>query len=108
MTKVLGKKTLDKSTGASLLPNDMPFFLGFEAAAVDSAGPIWRYAALGTAAWLLYTATVVAYRIIWHPLAKFPGPVLARSSYMYEFWYDVVLQGRYTRKISEFHQKYGK
>jgi hypothetical protein len=85
----------------------MPFFLGIGAAAVDSVGPVWRYAALVTAAWLLYTATVAVYRITWHPLAKFPGPVLARSSYIYELWYDVILQGRYTRKVSELHQKYG-
>lgn len=42
-----------------------------------------------------------------HPLSPIPGPKLAAASYIPEFWYDVVLFGRYTRKIRNMHDKYG-
>lgn len=56
---------------------------------------------------ILYAGTVAVYRLAFHPLADFPGPALARSSYLYEFWYDVVLKGRFTRKIADLHEIYG-
>ncbi|KAN0095715.1 cytochrome P450 [Hyaloscypha variabilis] len=47
------------------------------------------------------------YSVYFGPLAKFPGPKLAAATLWYEFYYDVILQGRYTFKIKELHQKYG-
>jgi hypothetical protein len=41
------------------------------------------------------------------PLAKFPGPKLAAATLWYEFYFDVILKGRYTFKIKELHEKYG-
>jgi ornithine cyclodeaminase/alanine dehydrogenase-like protein (mu-crystallin family) len=35
------------------------------------------------------------------PLAKFPGPKLAAATLWYEFYYDVILKGRYSFKIKE-------
>lgn len=70
-------------------------------------GSVWRWPLLLAAIWLLHTTAVTIYRLTWHPLASFPGPVLARASYMYEFWFDVILEGRYTRRIEELHQQYG-
>lgn len=62
---------------------------------------------LGLFIWLLYILILFAYRLTFHPLAKFPGPKIAGMSYMYEFWYDVVCWGRYTRKILHMHEHYG-
>ena len=42
------------------------------------------------------------------PLSKIPGPKLAAASLWYEFYYDVYKEGRYTWKIWEMHNKYGK
>jgi hypothetical protein len=47
------------------------------------------------------------YSVFFGPLAKFPGPKLAAATLWYEFYYDVVLEGQYTFKIKELHEKYG-
>ena len=47
------------------------------------------------------------YSVYFGPLSKFPGPKLAAATLWYEFYYDVILQGRYTFKIKELHKKYG-
>ncbi|EGD95987.1 hypothetical protein TESG_03448 [Trichophyton tonsurans CBS 112818] len=54
-----------------------------------------------------YYGTLVFYRLILHPLSRFPGPKLAAISRWYEAYYDVVLGGQYTVKIAELHKKYG-
>ncbi|KAJ4160076.1 uncharacterized protein LMH87_008006 [Akanthomyces muscarius] len=55
----------------------------------------------------LYATVVVTYRVTFHPLSQFPGPMLARASYGYEFWFDVVHKGQFTRKVAELHKVYG-
>jgi hypothetical protein len=47
------------------------------------------------------------YSVYFGPLAKFPGPKLAAVTLWYEFYYDVILKGRYTFKIKELHKEYG-
>ena len=47
------------------------------------------------------------YRLVLSPIADFPGPRLAALTFWYEFYYDVVLQGRYTWKIKDLHERYG-
>ena len=47
------------------------------------------------------------YSVYLGPLSQFPGPKLAAATLWYEFYYDVILQGRYTFKIKELHKKYG-
>jgi hypothetical protein len=64
----------------------------------------WR---LLVGATLTYYATLVFYRLFLHPLARYPGPKLAAISRWYEAYYDVVLNGKYTKKIAELHKIYG-
>lgn len=56
---------------------------------------------------LIYASGLACYRLFLHPLSKFPGPKLAAVTLWYEFYYDVVLGGRYTFQIGHMHQKYG-
>ncbi|KAF2689563.1 cytochrome P450 [Lentithecium fluviatile CBS 122367] len=56
---------------------------------------------------LMYTVAGAVYRLYLSPIAKFPGPKLAALTFWYEFYYDVLLKGRYTWKIKELHAKYG-
>ena len=56
----------------------------------------------------LYAVIVAGYRIWFHPHSRFPGPLLARASYGYEFWYDVVRKGQFTRKVEQLHKLYGR
>lgn len=55
---------------------------------------------------LIYTARTI-YSVYFGPLAKFPGPKIAAATLWYEFYYDVILMGRYTFRIKEMHEKYG-
>ncbi|KAK6380416.1 hypothetical protein LTS17_005606 [Exophiala oligosperma] len=47
-------------------------------------------------------------RCFFHPLAKIPGPRLAAISYLYEFYYDAWLGGKYCFHIEDLHEKYGR
>ena len=55
----------------------------------------------------IYLASIYLYRLIFHPLAKYPGPKLAAISNWYEFYYDVIQQGSFTMHIQELHKTYG-
>ena len=56
---------------------------------------------------IVYCVFLIVYRLYFSPIAKFPGSKLAASSLWYEFYYDVVKKGQYTRKIGQMHEKYG-
>jgi len=49
----------------------------------------------------------VVYRLIFHPLARFPGPKLAASTVFFEFYHDGIRGGQYTFEIADMHEKYG-
>lgn len=46
-------------------------------------------------------------RLYFHPLAHIPGPKLAALTWWYEFYFDVVQQGRYVFQIRQLHKQYG-
>jgi hypothetical protein len=56
---------------------------------------------------IVYYATLAAYRLYLHPLARFPGPKLAAATRLYEGYYDLYQSGQYTFKIGELHKQYG-
>ncbi|KAF7586777.1 hypothetical protein BBP40_008348 [Aspergillus hancockii] len=58
-------------------------------------------------AWVGYLLVLIAYRLWWSPLAKFPGPKLAAVTQWYELYYDIVCSGQYTFEIMRMHEKYG-
>ncbi|KAH8768275.1 trichodiene oxygenase, partial [Diaporthe sp. PMI_573] len=64
------------------------------------------WAAIASTA-IAYFVGLVFYRLCLHPLAEFPGPKLAAITRYYEGYYDVILNGQYTFKIAELHQRYG-
>ena len=47
------------------------------------------------------------YRLVFSPLAPFPGPKLAAASGWYEFFYDFCRNGMFTYEIERMHEKYG-
>lgn len=48
------------------------------------------------------------YRLYFHPLANVPGPLLAKITYLYSFYYNFLCGGRLYLKIEELHKKHGK
>lgn len=54
-----------------------------------------------------HMAKVVIVRLYYSPICHIPGPKLAAATWLYEFYYDIVLGGQYTFKIIELHKKYG-
>jgi hypothetical protein len=57
--------------------------------------------------WLAYGIALAFYRLYLSPVAKFPGPKLAALSRWYEFYYDVILRGKFSFHIQELHKRYG-
>ncbi|RAK96671.1 cytochrome P450 [Aspergillus ibericus CBS 121593] len=47
------------------------------------------------------------YRLYFHPLSKIPGPKLTAITRLYEFYYDVICDGKFLFQIEKMHQQYG-
>ena len=56
---------------------------------------------------LLYPLGVVIYRLYFHPLSKFPGPKLAATTSLYEFYWNCIKDGQAAHRRKEWHEKYG-
>jgi hypothetical protein len=57
---------------------------------------------------VIYFLSMAFYRLFLHPLAGFPGPMIAAITRYYEAYYDVIQNGQYTFQIAKMHEKYGK
>ncbi|KAL9616019.1 MAG: hypothetical protein Q9160_009065 [Pyrenula sp. 1 TL-2023] len=57
--------------------------------------------------WISWSVGLCIYRLLFHPLAKVPGPFLAKITYWYEIYYDVIHSGQYTFKLKDMHAAYG-
>ncbi|RDW76542.1 cytochrome P450 [Aspergillus mulundensis] len=61
---------------------------------------------------IVFIALVVAVihlaisRLLFHPLANVPGPALAALSTWYEFYHDVIRNGRYVKRVESMHEEY--
>ena len=56
---------------------------------------------------VLYACGLFLYRLYFSPIAAFPGPLLARATFWYEFYHNWVKDGQYYLRIEEMHKKYG-
>ena len=55
----------------------------------------------------IYTLYGGIWRLCLSPIAHIPGPRFAALTFWNEFYYDVILGGKYTWKLLEYHEKYG-
>ena len=53
-------------------------------------------------AFLAYLGALAVYRLYLHPLAKFPGPLLAGMTNLYAISYDIPLKTSYTKMFPEW------
>ncbi|UPL02268.1 hypothetical protein LCI18_013202 [Fusarium solani-melongenae] len=60
---------------------------------------------VATATTVLYCTLIIIYRLFFHPLAKYPGPFLAKITDWYLAYF--VFQGRATKTRYEWQKKYG-
>ena len=65
------------------------------------------FAAISSFGLLLYLVYGAIWRLWFSPIAKFPGPRFAALTFWNEFYYDIILGGRYTEKIADYHKAYG-
>ncbi|KAI0146314.1 putative cytochrome P450 [Xylariaceae sp. FL1272] len=54
---------------------------------------------------LVYEISSIIYNLYFHPLSKFPGPWLARSTLLWRLWYT--MNGRHHHNVHNAHAKYG-
>jgi hypothetical protein len=67
----------------------------------------WLIQVLGGVSLLSFVVIRTIYRVYFHPLRKIPGPKLAAATHLVEFYYDVVLGGKFCWKLQKMHEKYG-
>lgn len=68
---------------------------------------IWCLLRPSTVVWLFSAAvaTNIIYNLYFHPLSRFPGPVLCRSTRLYSAY--IRSAGLSERKALEWHDRYG-
>jgi hypothetical protein len=54
-----------------------------------------------------YLVANALYRAFFDSLSKFPGPKLAAVTGLYEFFYNFVNSGQFSKRIAESHESYG-
>lgn len=57
---------------------------------------------------LIYIVGGAIYRLCFSPLAKFPGPKIAALTSWYEFYFDIIRNGKYIFEIERLHKIYGR
>ena len=65
-------------------------------------------AALFVIALLAYKIGTYVHRLLWHPLAGFPGPKLAAISNLYGAYYDLIKEGQLCVHVAHLHEVYGR
>lgn len=56
---------------------------------------------------VLYPVLLALYRLFVSPIAGFPGPLLSRLTFFYQFYYDWAHSGQYYMEVEKMHTKYG-
>lgn len=62
---------------------------------------------IAAASAVVYCFSLATYRLLFSPIAGFPGPKLAALTNLYEFYYDFFGNGKYIFQIKKMHDKYG-
>jgi hypothetical protein len=60
-----------------------------------------------TALCVVRWVSLVVWRLLFSPLARFPGPKLAAATGWYEFYFDYFYNGKYVFEIERMHDAYG-
>ncbi|KAJ3787341.1 cytochrome P450 [Lentinula aff. detonsa] len=55
----------------------------------------------------LYVGSLALYRLFFHPLCKYPGPILAALTDWYELYYNIIKGGGLVTEIDRLHKLHG-
>lgn len=88
--------------------SDHPAFVSFPSPTVTLSSFTVAITTLVTLL-ISYATFLVIYRLLFSPLANFPGPRLAACTQWYEAYYDLVAGGggTFTFHIQKLHEQYG-
>lgn len=67
---------------------------------------LWAWLGLAVGGLFLYTTSLVVYRVFFHPLAKYPGPFLAKITDAYQLYH--AWKGDRHLDFWRMHEKYGR
>lgn len=59
------------------------------------------------AGFALYSTCLIIHRLVFSPIAGFPGPKIVAVTRWYEFYFDFFRNGTYIFEIEKMHKKYG-
>jgi len=59
------------------------------------------------AAAIAYVVYVAVYNVCFHPLSKFPGPVLARATPLWKAYTECVANRSFAHVLVQLHARYG-
>ena len=58
--------------------------------------------------YICFTFFLIAQRLVFHPLRKYPEPRLAAITGWYETYHEAVLGGTFVKQYGRWHKIYGK
>jgi len=58
-------------------------------------------------AFLLHRTFVIFWRLLFHPLARFPGPRLAAATSLYRTYHEIIRGGEFVNELRRMHTVYG-
>ncbi|KAF7555734.1 hypothetical protein G7046_g6479 [Stylonectria norvegica] len=69
-------------------------------------GHLWMWLGLSLGGGLVYVVGIIVYRVFFHPLAKYPGPFIAKITDAFQLYH--AYKGDRHLEFWRMHQKYGK
>jgi len=58
-------------------------------------------------AFLFHRTFVIFWRLLFHPLARFPGPRLAAATSLYRAYHEIIRGGEFLNELHQMHTVYG-
>ncbi|KAI1809586.1 cytochrome P450 [Poronia punctata] len=56
---------------------------------------------------VVYRASIIIYRLYFHPLSKYPGPKVAAATTLYRVYYQMIRDGEHVAQATKLHEQYG-
>jgi hypothetical protein len=71
-------------------------------------GALWTLVSAAVTVTIAYSIYSVIYNVYFHPLAKFPGPPVARITIYWKAYIECILNRSFCHALVDLHAQYGK